>query len=125
MNGAILKPELSGVSVYPEVRFANEDASGNVYPDLVDLDHDALSTESEMKQCLAERTKYHRGEVEYCSQPILSDSDEFLYQDNSTGKGNYQSRFSHIVGNYKHNLFGPYDGNKDINSNGQLDKRDN
>ncbi|ABV88031.1 hypothetical protein [Shewanella pealeana] len=131
MNGAVIPLTDSGVSVYPEVRFANEDATGKVYPDLVDLDNDGLSTASEIEACLAERTEYHRGDIEYCSQPILSDSDgddvldsfEYRYQD--TGKGNYQSRFSHIVGDYKNNGFGPYDGNKDINSNNQLDKYDN
>ena len=131
MNGAVIPLADSGVSVYPKVRFANEDGAGKVYPDLVDLDNDGLSTEIEVEECLAERTEYHRGDVEYCSQPILSDSDgddvldsfELLHHD--TGEGNYHSRFSHIVGDYKKNAVGPYDGNKDINSNGQLDKYDN
>lgn len=131
MNGAVIASPGSNITVYPEVRFANEDAAGKVYPDLVDLDNDGLSTEIEVEECLAERTEYHSGDIEYCSQPILSDSDgddvldsfELLHQD--IGKGNYNSRFSHIVGDYKKNEFGPYDGNKDINSNSQLDKYDN
>ncbi|ABZ77350.1 hypothetical protein Shal_2797 [Shewanella halifaxensis HAW-EB4] len=131
MNGAVIPLTDSGVSVYPQVRFANEDATGKVYPDLVDLDNDGLSTANEVEACLAERTKYHSGDIEYCSQPILSDSDgddvldsfEYLYQ--GPGKGNYHSRFSHILGDYKENGFGPYDGNKDINSNQELDKYDN
>jgi len=131
MNGAVIASPGSNITVYPAVRFANEDATGKVYPDLVDLDNDGLSTESEVNGCLADRTEYHAGDIEYCSQPILSDSDgddvldsfELLHQD--TGKGNYQSRFSHIIGDYKKNEFGPYDGKKDIDSNGQDDKYDN
>ncbi|WP_028768194.1 hypothetical protein [Shewanella fidelis] len=131
MNGAVIPLTGSGVSVYPQVRFANEDATGKVYPDLVDLDNDGLSTAYEVEACLAERTEYHSGDIEYCSQPILSDSDgddvldSFEYRYQATGKGNYQSRFSHIVGDYKNNQFGPYDGNKDIDSNDQLDKYSN
>ena len=132
MNGAVIASS-DAISVYPEVRFANEDASGNVYPDLVDLDKDGLSTESEIKKCLADRTTYHAGDVEYCSQPILSDSDaddvldsfEFLHQDKGAGKGNYNSRYSNIVGDYHNNSIAPFDGNKDIDNNGQLDKYDN
>ena len=132
MNGAVIASS-DAISVYPEVRFANEDASGNVYPDLVDLDKDGLSTESEIKKCLANRTTYHAGDVEYCSQPILSDSDaddvldsfEFLHQDKGAGKGNYNSRYSNIVGDYHNNTIAPSDGNKDIDNNGQLDKYDN
>ena len=133
MNGAVIASPDSNISVYPEVRFANEDASGNVYPDLVDLDKDGLSTESEIKECLANRTEYHAGDIEYCSQPILSDSDaddvldsfEFLHQDKGAGKGNYHSRYSNIVGDYHDNTIAPVDGNKDIDNNGQLDKYDN
>ncbi|EDM65373.1 lipoprotein, putative [Moritella sp. PE36] len=133
MNGAVIASPGSDISVYPEVRFANEDASGNVYPDLVDLDKDGLSTESEINKCLVNRTEYHAGDVEYCSQPILSDSDgddvldsfEFLHQDKGAGKGNYQSRYSNIVGDYHDNTIAPFDGNKDIDNNGQLDKYDN
>lgn len=131
MNGAVIPLTDSGVSVYPEVRFANEDSTGKVYPDLTDLDNDGLSTAIEVEACLAERTEYHSGDIEYCSQPILSDSDgddvldSFEYRYQGAGKGNYQSRFSHIVGDYKKNGFGPYDGNKDIDSNSQLDKYDN
>ena len=132
MNGAVIASS-DAISVYPEVRFSNEDASGNVYPDLVDLDKDGLSTESEVKACLADRTKYHAGDIEYCSQPILSDSDaddvldsfEFLHQDKGAGKGNYNSRYSNIVGDYHDNTIAPFDGNKDIDNNGQLDKYDN
>ncbi|NQZ94637.1 MAG: hypothetical protein HRT97_20195 [Moritella sp.] len=132
MNGAVIASSDS-ISVYPEVRFANEDASGNVYPDLVDLDKDGLSTESEVNECLANRTEYHAGDVEYCSQPILSDSDaddvldsfEFLHQDKGAGKGNYRNRYSNIVGDYHDNTIAPVDGNKDIDNNGQLDKYDN
>jgi len=131
MNGAVIPLTDSGVSVYPEVRFANEDAAGQVYPDLVDLDNDGLSTEQEVNECLAERSEYHSGDIEYCSQPILSDSDgddvldSFEYLHQASGKGNYHSRFSHIVGDYHNNQFGPYDGNKDIDTNGQRDKYDN
>ncbi|GIC75943.1 hypothetical protein [Moritella sp. F3] len=132
MNGAVIASPGSNISVHPAVRFANEDATGKVYPDLVDLDKDGLSTESEVEQCLADRSKYHAGDIEYCSQPILSDSDgddvldsfEFLHQDKAAGKGNYQSRYSNIVGDYHDNTFAPFDGNKDIDNNGQDDKYD-
>lgn len=131
MNGAILKPESSGVLVYPEERFADLDASGAVYPDLMDLDNDGFSTVQEEAECIAGPSKYQHGRIEYCSHPMLSDSDgdnvldslESLYQGNN--KGNHYTRFSHIVGDYHKNEIGPYDGNKDINSNGQLDKYDN
>jgi len=133
MNGAVIASPGSNISVHPAVRFANEDATGKVYPDLVDLDKDGLSTESEVKQCLADRTEYHAGDIEYCSQPILSDSDgddvldsfEFLHQDKAAGKGNYQSRYSNIVGDYHDNTFAPFDGKKDIDNNAQDDKYDN
>ncbi len=131
MNGAVVASADSGITVYPEERFADTDASGTAYPDLVDLDNDGLSTQQEVAECLTKPTVYDASKVEYCSQPILSDSDgddvldsfELLHQD--TGKGNYYSRFSHIIGDYRNNLFGPYDGNKDIDNNGQGDKYDN
>ncbi|PKG40500.1 hypothetical protein [Psychromonas sp. Urea-02u-13] len=126
MNGAVVPQSDSGVSVYPPDRF--DDKPGLI--DLTDLDNDGFSTQQEVAECLKYPESYQADRVEYCSQPVLSDSDgdsvgdelEFLYKD--TYNGNHYSPYSHIIGNYKNNHADRIDAEKDINNNGIFDKYD-
>lgn len=126
MNGAVVPQADSGVSVFPLNRF--DDKPGLI--DLVDLDNDGFSTQQESAECLRYPESYRANHIEYCSQPILSDSDgdsvgdnlEFLYKD--TYNGNHYSPYSHIIGDYRNNHSDRIDAEKDINNNGIFDKYD-
>ncbi|CAM3264604.1 hypothetical protein SHVI106290_04450 [Shewanella violacea] len=126
MNGAVVPAKDTGISVYPEDKFDDRPE----LHDLVDLDNDGFSTEQELDECSHLPGKYANNKVEYCSQPILSDSDgdnvddafEYLYQGAHTGSR--YTPYSNIIGEYKHNHRGPIDGNKDIDNNGRIDKYD-
>jgi len=126
MNGAVVPQADSGVSVFPLDKF--DDKPGLI--DLVDLDNDGFSTQQESAECLKYPESYQANRIEYCSQPVLSDSDgdsvgdnfEFLYKDSYNG--NHYSPYSHIIGDYKNNHADRIDAEKDVNNNGIFDKYD-